>query len=197
MSRTDDPPRGRRGLHLVRRPGESRLGGVPVLVAPADRSPFPVDAVVVEDDTFSVLGADPMVREPADHPIRIWTGLKDVTEAELGSVIVRPGHPLRLLAVVHDLARSPTWTEDWVDRALAATFREIARRNLRSVGLQPLGGVHGQLPERRFVELLGAALEDRRRDRLERIWIVAAGSAVSTLRAEIAAVSEPEPGRRS
>jgi hypothetical protein len=171
---------------------DSRLGGIPLLVASARRPPFPVDAVVVEDDTFSVLAADPTVREPADHPIRIWTGLKDITEAEPGSVIVRPGHPLRILAVVHDLARNPTWTEDWVGRALAATFREVARRKLESVGLPPLGGVHGRLTAQRFVELLRVALEDRRPDRLQRIWIVAAPEEARTLRAAIAADPDDE-----
>jgi hypothetical protein len=186
MSRDDDPPRDRPPLHLVQPAVDSRLGGVPVIVAATRRPPFPV----VEDDTFSVLGADPTVREPTDHPIRIWTGLKDVTEAEPGTVIVRPGRPLRFLAVVHDLARSPTWTEDWVDRALAAALRELARRNLTSIGLPPLGGVHGRLTERRFVELLRGALEDRGPDRLERIWIVAAGSAACSLRAALAADSD-------
>ena len=67
---SDDDKREGPNLRLVPGGRDRRLEGVLVTVAPAARPPFAVAAVAVEDDTFSVLAADPAVREPADHPIR-------------------------------------------------------------------------------------------------------------------------------
>jgi hypothetical protein len=181
-----DDQRERRNLRLVRGGRGRRLHGVLVEVAPAERSPFPVDAVAVEDDTYSVLAADPMVREPADHPIRIWNALKDVDEAAPGSVIVRRGRPLKFLAVVHDLSREPTWKEEWVAAALAGVLDECEGRGLKSLGLAPLGSVHGKLPPVRFIELLRAAIGPRP-NVLERIWIVAPPTLSGCLLEELAA----------
>lgn len=167
-----------------------RLSGVEVVVAPRERSPFPVDAAVLEDDTYSVLGADPVVRPTAEHPIRLWTSLKDVVAAPVGSVIVRRGRPLRLFAIVHDLAAEPTWREEWVDQALREVFRAIDGRSVKSLGLPPLGGVHGRLPPERFADLLGAALEAVRPAALRRIWIVAPASQQEALHDTLRAAAE-------
>ncbi len=169
----DDSRRERRGLRLVRGRSERRLGGVRVAISPAERSPFGVDVVAVEDDTYSVLSAGPSVGAPAEHPIRVWNALQNVAEATPGSVIVKRGRPLKLLAVVHDLACDPTWKEEWVQSALGDIFGEIGRRRLKSLGLAPLGCVHGKLRPERFIELLRWALEQDRPRTLERIWIVA------------------------
>jgi len=184
-----DDKRERRDMRLVRGGRDRRLRGVLVEVAPADHSPFPVDGVAVEDDTYSVLAADPSVSEPADHPIRIWNALKDVAEAVPGSVIVKRGRPLKFLAVVHDLARDPTWKEEWVAAALARVLAECERRGLKSLGLPPLGTVHGKLAHERFVELLCSAI-DRQPSTLERIWIVAPRDQLLQLGEAIAAASQ-------
>lgn len=188
----DDNRRDRRGLRLVRGGRERRLAGVRVAVSPAERSPFGVDVVAVEDDTYSVLSAGPAVRAPAEHPIRIWNALKDVAEAVPGSVIVRRGRPLKLLAVIHDLARDPTWKEEWVRTALGEILGQVERRRLKSLGLPPLGGVHGKLPPERFLELLRSALEHGRPATLERIWIVAPELQAGRLAATIDVLSESD-----
>jgi len=163
----DDAP-DRLGLRLIVGGRERRLCGVRVEVTSAERSPFPVDAVAIEDDTYSVLSADPTMSEPADHPIRIWTGLKDVAEAGPGTVIVKNGRPIKLLAIVHDLSSEPTWTEEWISAALDGIFRQIRTRRLKSLGLPPLGSVHGRLGPERFVELLRESLEREPPETLER-----------------------------
>ena len=168
----DDPPN-RPELRLVVGGRERRLCGVRVEVASAERAPFSVDAVAIEDDTYSVLSADPTVSESADHPIRIWTGLKDIVEAGPGNVIVKHGRPIKLLAVVHDLSSEPTWMEEWISAALDGIFDQIRTRRLKSLGLPPLGSVHGKLRPERFVELLRDSLEREPPETLERIWIVA------------------------
>jgi hypothetical protein len=165
----------RRGLRLVPggRPEGARLGRVEITVAPENRPPHAVDARVVEDDTYMVLGADPEFRPRAEHPVRLWTELKGLEPTPPGSVIIREEHPLRMLAVVHDLSLDPTWNESWVSEALEEVLREAERRDLRSLALPPLGGVHGKLPAERFVALLRSAAERIGPAHLERLWLVA------------------------
>jgi hypothetical protein len=148
------------------------MWGVRVAVASEERPPFEVDAVAVEDDTYGVLAADPEFREPDEHPIRIWTQVHEMTPAEPGSVSVAGGHPLRLLAVVHDLSEDPTWREEWVARAVTEILAEVARRRLCGLGLSLLGAVHGRFPVRSFLEIVRAALEQDRPPTLDRLWLI-------------------------
>jgi hypothetical protein len=135
---------------MLRR-GRLRIGRVTVVADPAGR---PADAVVVEEDTWLVLGAPPDVREPGEHPLRVLTEAHDAQPAAPGSVIVREGAPLRLLAVVHDVGAEPNWREEWVAAALAGVLREAASRRVRSIVLPVLGAVHGSLPLETFAGLL-------------------------------------------
>ncbi len=165
----------RRGrLRLLRggRQREGRLGAVQIVPAAADRPPFPVDAVAAEEDTYLVLSAEPEVRPSREHPIRLMTALYDAVPEDPGSVVVKAGRPLRLLAVVHDLNLEPTWREAWVARALEGILDECARRRFTAVGLPLLGCVHGQLARERFVSLLRRALRKAKPRTLERLWLM-------------------------
>jgi hypothetical protein len=170
-----DNDRERGDLRLVPggRPDRLRLGPVEITVAPEDRPPFPVDARVIEDDTYAVLGADPEFHPTAEHPVRLWTELKGLEPTPPGSVIVKGDRPLRMMAVVHDLSLDPTWRETWVSEALEEVLREVGRRDLHSLALPPLGGVHGRLPAAVFVALLRGTAERVGPTRLERLWLVA------------------------
>lgn len=152
---------------------EHRLGAVRVQVASRDRPPFEVDAVAIEDDTYSVLSSDPEFREPTEHPIRIWTAVHEMEPAETGSVSVKPGEPVKLLAVVHDLSADPTWKEEWVARALDEVFRCAEELGTRHLGLEALGAMHGRLPLERFLELLGDTLERHAASVPDRLWLIA------------------------
>jgi hypothetical protein len=143
-----------------------------VVVASRAARPFDVAAQALEDDTYFVLGAGTEIRETPEHPIRLWKELHDVQPAEPGSVRYRTGRPARLLAVVHDLSRDPTWREEWVLQALEGVLHETETRRITHLGLEPLGCVHGRLPAERFAVLLGVAFERVRPTTLERIWVM-------------------------
>lgn len=129
-----------------------------VVVAPRSRPPFAVDALVLEEDTWLALSAAPLVREPAEHPIRTMTAAWEAEPAEPGSIRMRSGRPLRILAVVHDLSLDPSWRVEWIDAALRRAFAEARRRGLGAVGVEPLGAVHGRFPEPEFDALLDRTL---------------------------------------
>ncbi|MCE5243802.1 MAG: hypothetical protein ABFD98_09930 [Syntrophobacteraceae bacterium] len=167
--------RGRTRLKLVRGGGTRvvRLGGVTIVPAPAAMPPFPVDAEVVEEDTYFVLGAEPTVAEVDEHVVRLMTEAIEVQPAEPGSVSVRRGMPLKLLAVVHDLDRMPSWREEWVERALREVFWEVERRGLGAIALPMIGTLHGALRPDRFAELLRGIMCPFSFSSLRRLWLVA------------------------
>lgn len=158
--------RGGRGREVTR-------NGIRVATGPRYAPPFAVAAEAVEDDTYFVLGADPRARPSDEHPIRAMTAALEAGPAELGSVVVKDGRPLRLLAVVHDLSAEPTCHEEWVAKALDGIFREAKERELEAVGLPLLGTRHGTLPADRFMVLLREALERAAPGVPERLWLIA------------------------
>ena len=165
----------RHGLRLIRggrdrAPSEVDLARV--VVATDEHPPFAVDALVLEDDTYFVLGASPEVLEPSESPLRMWTELHESEPAVPGEAVVRAGTPLRISAVVHDLSQDPTWTEEWVVQSLIASLRLADERGFRGLGLQPLGCVHGRLAPERFPPLLRRALEDAEPRNVKRIWLI-------------------------
>ena len=118
-------------------------------VAPRNEPPFAVDALVEEEDTYLTLSAEVMLRLPGEHPVRVMTEAHRSREELPGSVVVRSGRPLRLLAIVHKLDEAPSWRETWVASALKEIVDEVDRRALASIGLPLLGTVHGRLPAAR------------------------------------------------
>lgn len=148
------------------------IGSVRLFVAPHEWPPFVADARVEEEDTYLVLSADPEVQETREQPGELMAELLRTNPAVPGSVIVKEGRPLSLLAVVHDLEQEPSWKEEWIIRALDGIFREAETRNLRSIALPLLGTLHGSLEKQRFLVLLRQALERSSPEHLARIWLV-------------------------
>ena len=161
-------------LRLIRgaRQFEMSVGSIRLVAAPEDSPPFPVDALAAEEDTFLVLSADPVVREPKEHPVRLMTRVIETQPEPPGSVLVKGKDPLRLLAIVHDLNREPSWREEWVASALDGIFRVAKERKLRSIALPMLGTKHGSLEKQIFAELLRNALERTSLSHLKRFWLI-------------------------
>lgn len=140
-------------------------------VGPVEGPPFPVDGIVYEEDTYLTLSADPEFRPPDDHPVRVLTEAYAAEPERPGTVLVKTGPPLRLLAIVHKLDEEPTWREEWVSAALDAVLKEVERRGLRSLGLPLLGTVHGRLKLERSLALLAQALRKASSTSLEHVWL--------------------------
>ncbi len=153
-------------------PDELRCGRLRVVPASRDRPPFPVEAIVVEEDAWQVLAADPAVRKPSDHPIRLLRELEHLAPAPVGSVLADEGSPLRLRAVIHDLDQHPSCRPEWVHAGLRAVCGEGARRRLTTLALPLLGSGHGLLPARQCAALLREALPRVRRGQLEKLWLI-------------------------
>ena len=141
----------RQHLRLVKTPTKKRAA---FTVAPYHSPPFRVQGLILEEDTWFALSTPPRVRQPRSHPFRVLTEAWEAEPVPPGSVHIRGSNPFRILAVVHDLGRDPTWRLDWVEQALRRSLAAAREQGLEAVGIEPLGSVHGRLPTEDFDILL-------------------------------------------
>jgi hypothetical protein len=170
---------------------EVTLGSVRIFAAPEDQPPFPVEAVVLEEDTYLVLSAGWDRIESEDHPVVILTEAFEANPEEPGSVVVSEDSPFRFQAVVYDFDQEPSWREEWVERALEGIFREAERRRLRTIALPFLGTKHGSLEKERFLLLLRGFLKRNRSSYPLRVWLTLPGN--TTLK--IIDLLDEDPGK--
>jgi len=184
----DDPSK----MKLVQRSHHSELwiGSVRIFVAPRDIPPFIAAAIAEEEDTYLVLSADSEVQETHEDPERLMTELLKTSPLTPGTVIPTGKHPLRLLAIVHDLDREPSWKEEWVTGALDGIFREAEGRKLRSIAVPMLGAVHGSLEKQRFLVLLREALERSSPKYLVRLWLITPTGSTREILEMLASISQ-------
>jgi hypothetical protein len=143
-----------------------------IVAAPVYSPPFPVEAATYEEDTFLIMSPGSGETGEAQHPIRMMAELESFRPRKVGSVLVRKGPPLRLLAVVHDVNREPTCREQWVEKALSNLFQKADQLGLRSLSMPLLANRHGRLPIDRLALLLSRILQTRSSGSLEQIWVV-------------------------
>ena len=178
-------------------PYEISCGTLKIVAAPKDNQPFPVDAVAFEEDTFLVLSAETAVREPKESLMRVMTKLIETHPETPGSVLVKGKRPLRMLAIVHDLNREPTWREEWVESALRGIFQEVERRRLGSLALPFIGTLHGKLGKEHFICMLREVLECIEFKHLRNLWLVVPSKTKrAILKALESGFSEGEKGRK-
>jgi len=150
----------------------ARIG--PVLVVAGgknDTPPFPVDAVVLEEDRFLVLSAEPVFVEPLEDPMRLMTRLIETRPETPGHVLVRGRGPYRMLAIVHDVDQEPSWREEWVAEALERVLRKAQSLGIEALSLEMLGCMHGRLAPRRFSALFREAVRCAGPGSLKRVWL--------------------------
>lgn len=139
-----------------------------VSLASASRAPA---ARVIEADRHGVLSAPFEPRMPAEDLSALTIAALNERGREPGSVVVRAGVPLQLLAIVHDVEREPTWCEAWVAEAWCGVFAEAVCRALNELAVPLLGTVHGRLPRARAVELLAQAAADAQPGWPGALWV--------------------------
>ncbi len=149
-----------------------KMHGVLVVRGPEYRHPFTVEAIVAEEDTCLVLSTPVDLIVSPEHPVRVMTEVHAASPFVPGRVVVRPGSPLRFLAVVHDLDQEPSCREAWVVSALDEVIEKAEARGLRAIGLPMIGTLHGDLSPERFVVLLRDALQRGAPTSLQRIWLI-------------------------
>ena len=141
------------------------------LLPPGSQADARIEAHVFEEDTYLVLSAAREVDEEFTPPQGVLARMEGSLPAEPGSLILREGDPMRILAVVHDLDRDPTWKESWVSKALTELFREAEERGICELLVSLFGPVRGGMPARSFLQLLSEVMRARARGTDVRVWI--------------------------
>lgn len=150
------------------------------LFIPEDREPH---VVVCEEDVQLVLSIAPDLHLSGESLQELERAAIGTAGHAPGSVVVQGGRPMRLLAIIHDVDREPSWCEDWIVAATRAVFREADWRGLTRIAMPLLGTVHGQLAPQRAAELLATVLERPDVVRPETLWLEGADAdAVGWLR---------------
>lgn len=145
--------------------------GIRIVASAENEPPFPLDALTFEEDTNLLMSADGDIAPPRESIGELVADIAAFEPLEQGSVTARGLAPVRLLAIIHDIEKSPTWNEESVRNAMAGLLAKCETLDVSALGLPVLGGVHGTLPARRFAGLLRIALEQFPPKRLKRIWI--------------------------
>jgi len=115
-------------------------------------------AIVREEDVQLILSAAAELRPVPETFARIERMALEARRHEPGSVVVRAGRPLSMLAIIHDVDREPSCCEEWILAATRAVFREAQWRGLTTIAMPPLGTVHGGLAPEQGIELLATVL---------------------------------------
>jgi len=172
---------GRPALRLLPGGREAiRLGSLELHLTPESEPP-PAAARVVEEDTWQVLSADPQLRPPAEHPVRVLTEALAAEPLSPGRVLPRRGDPRWLRAVVYDFDAYPCCRSEWVSACYAALFRIAAERPLPSLAVPLLGFRHGRLPTAVACDLLLTALAKASLRPLRRLWLLVPEEAIGEI----------------
>lgn len=138
-----------------------------IVIKPRGASPFEVELVVFEEDTYMLLSAGNFARDTRRDTGGLIHEMEEFTPPAPGELVVKGN---RAHAIVHDLGQEPSCRPQWVDAALDALLAHCRRERIRSLAIQPLGCVHGA----GTVDEFSARLRHLARDsEIERIWIMA------------------------
>lgn len=149
-----------------------RINDIDIVVAPKTVSLFDIDAVVEEQDTALILSEPGNITEPDNKPPWFLANkLESQALLKPGSVIKRDGKTIRLLAIVHDLDREPSWSSEWIAQALDNIIKFSHKQGISSFQLPVLGAKHGRFNIEEFLQLLVIAIK-KDKGQLKKIWLV-------------------------
>lgn len=158
-------------MNLVRNTKDHAVIGSVRLSIVSPRQTPPCDAVVLEEDTWQILAAGSEFSICTEHPIRIMTELLDTKPLSAGTVLLREGWPLTMVAVVYDFDAAPSCRSRWITAALEEILRICRERQVRSL-LLPLPGVrHGRLSLRKALRLVTNVLKENTYGGLRRVLL--------------------------
>ena len=152
-----------------------QINHVELAIAPAKLAPFPVGAVVEEQDTALILDESDEIRDPGQKPPWFYANkLERQALLTPGQVITRDTQPLRLQAIIHDLESEPICNELWIFQALQQTIDIAELRKIDSLRMPLLGCKFGKLLPSQFFAILLEIITRQRPAPINRLWLTVA-----------------------
>jgi hypothetical protein len=137
-----------------------KLAGRDIYLVPETHLPFQPDVILVEQDSWLVLGDQHTVKHD-DRPAWVQANeLEDSPEYSPGTVIPASGMPVRLTAIIYALGKQPACQPEWAERALRRVVQYCQEHDLKRLQLPVLGYRHGGLELQQFTDLLYTVLHD-------------------------------------
>jgi len=146
--------------------------GIHITAAPGDAPPFVCQAMVVEQDTHLLLGAQTVLPDPGKPAWYLANTLEREPVHALGAVVTTGHKPLRLLAIVHDIEHSPTCLPEHIRQAWRHILQITAHKQIDTLAAPLLGTVHGHLSPSQSIGLFREALVEDPPIHLSRIWLI-------------------------
>ncbi|RME35185.1 MAG: hypothetical protein D6786_02655 [Gammaproteobacteria bacterium] len=163
-----------------------RIGDFSVVVSPRTEPPFPVQAFLLEEDTWRVLSAPVRLPPMEEHPVRVMTDLIGQRPQRPGTLLIRGR---RWEAIVVDLEQEPICRQEWVRQASMRALAAAADRRLRTLALPLLGSRHGGLTPARSLQTLLEVLQETPGNGALKVWLQVPASAIGPLTARVAAAA--------
>lgn len=150
------------------------INNVCIHIASDNHSPLPIKAMVEEQDTSLVLEPENIIRDPGvEKPAWYMASILEYQKLHKpGEIIFKPGNPIRLWAIIHDLELTPSWRSEWIEKALKNILELCEKKNIVSVCLPVLGSQFGHFKLTKFIPLLVKALKNSNPSALKNIWLV-------------------------
>jgi hypothetical protein len=136
-----------------------RLGEISIVPASESNAPFSTAIKVVEEDTWLVLSAKPVLREEEAHPIRVMTDLVEQEALSPGNVL-RKGANWK--AVIYDLDQEPICRTEWIERAMHQILDLADEHDKKTISLPIFGVQHSRLTIAQSLDAMIKAITDHR-----------------------------------
>ncbi len=130
------------------------------------------DAVVIEQDTYQLLGVGTILDEPETGIKSLAQEIEDQEPLTPGEVLVTDTKPVKLTAIVYDIEQEPICSASWVKLALEKILYVTADRSLNTLRLPMLGCTYGNITPLTFIKLLRDTLRANPQDQLKRIILI-------------------------
>lgn len=149
-----------------------KLKGIAIHAAPREYPPFTYQAMLEEQDTNLLLTEQSILNDPGKPAWYLANTLENGASYPLGTVITKGQNPKRLLAIVHDIERTPTCKPSTVQRVWQNVMRAIEDNQISSAAMPLLGSVYGKLSITDSISLFRECLHKNTPTCLEKIWLI-------------------------
>ena len=139
-----------------------------IVPAQEDDAPFKTEVRLVEEDTWLVLSAKPVLPEEETHPIRIMTDLVEQEALRPGDVIRQGAH---WKAVIYDLDQEPICQPEWIERAMQKILNLAAEHDIRTLSLPIFGVQHSRMEIAQSLDAMVQAITDHQHQPEIMIWL--------------------------
>ncbi len=131
-----------------------------------------VDAIAEEQDTNLLLDTKPVTQDTQESYRSLVKIMNRQKPLMPGQIIIKNTIPVRLIAILYDIERTPVCTKIFITTALNNILDELNRHKLKSVAMPLLGTTHGKIAEQVFIKLLQESLINRKSAYPEKIMLM-------------------------